>query len=498
MRKIFSFCLILVSVCLYSYGQESADARIGELINQQKWHQLRDYYESNSEKIMLPLIDNLARFFISYTSNDMPAAADAAMTLLEKHSGELGESLFSTYYLASDSFMQMGQYDKVLELTDSFRQAYTDGRFVPDDGIYAIFDYFRNYAEYCIAHGGEMLYEPSGNDESVGFTGSGAIILDGRINGDSHKLLFDTGAGANLMLRSYADKIGLKPVEGLGVTVSGLGKADAGIVFADSVSIGNMLFRNVPFYIFDADTGHEKTDSALNTLGPVIGQPFIKKMKEVRIDFRDSIFTVPAEMTRMPFSKSNLCYTLSQIFDFTVSVGGEEINLNFDTGSAKTTLDIDFYNRFKEYVESVGILDSLCLGGIGGWLATGTYCIPEFHYCLADGREFQTDSVHVSIDKSLENNHEGAYGVESCAENRMLIINVKDMFIDLIPDIDHGLQADVELEDEYVIPLSGNVSSDRKPPVTTPSSNVNSTLRSPTIETRFVNKGGAIEPQTSY
>lgn len=497
MKKLFVLFLGIICFSPFSFCQITVDERIGEIINQEDWHLLREYYEEKKDSIMSPFTDNLARFFISYSFNDMPVAAEVAMKLLEEYSTELGESIFSIYYYTTDICMQLGQYELAADLADSMEQACREGGFVPANSD-VLFDFPRNYARHCMKVGGEMLYEPSSRNESVRFTGDGSILLDGEINGTSHKLLFDTGAGANIMVREYADRFGFKGVEGLNIFVEGFGKTDAEIAFADSVRIGNMLFRNVPFYIVDADTGHEKADSALRCLGPVIGQPFLRKMKEVRIDFRDSLFTVPSSLTAMPFKRSNICYNMHRIFDFTVSVAGERIILNFDTGSAGTSMHRSFYDRFREYVESVGIRDSLRFGGVGGWIKTDTYIVPEFHYCISDGREFVADSVHVSMDKVYGFGEDGTLGVESCASNRKVIINVEDMFIDFIPDINVTLDVDIENRKDVIIPAGNNSKPDDRIPVPDNSTFNQGALRGPTIETRFVNKNGQLEPQTAF
>lgn len=496
MKKHFMSFVLGAVFALAANAQTPADIRVGELINTEKWNQLHEYYDEHKNEMQVPFLDVLARFFIAYTSNDMQTASELGINLVENYSSELGESIFSTSYLTADAFIELGMYDNAIALSESMKKACEEAGFMPDNSK-VLFDYPVRYARYCKEHGGEMLYEPTGKDETVKFTGEGQILLDGTINEGRHKLLFDTGAGVNVMISEYADSIGIKSIDGLGMTVNGLGNEQSRIAFVDSVRIGNMLFRNVPFHIVDVDTGHEKADSALKLLGPVIGQPFIKKMKEVRIDFKDSLFTVPAVPTRIPFEKSNLNYTLGKIFNFTVDVAGNEINLNFDTGGQGMDLTSSFYNRFKDYVESVGVRDSLRVAGIGGWRRMDTYCIPEFHYTMIDGREFTADSVHVSTNTEYQTGYDGLIGVDACSRNRKVIINVEDMFIDFIPDVDASLNVKIENRKRHVI-MGGNAGIDEELRSQQRPANVPSYSTGPTIETRFVNNGGHVEAKTVY
>lgn len=495
MKKHITLIFFLLTAFSFSSQAQEVDMKIAEVINSEKWSELRSYYEEHKSEIQSPVIDLTSKMFISYAYNRPQQCIDAGMKLMVEHSAELGESIFSVHYLVVKSMIQTERYEESVALANSMYEALrAAGDTVSDN--YTLVNYLRRYSEYCRKIGGEMLYIPSGRDEVLRFKGNSSILLDGTINGQETEMLFDTGAGANIIMRNYAEKLGLKPIEGLNSTVAGIGRADVDQVFVDSLTLGGMVFRNVPFMIVDADTGHEKADSMLLKLKPVIGQSFIRKFGEVQVDFCDSTFTVPAQLTSMPFDESNINYNLTGTWDFAIKVGGDYVYLNFDTGAWDLSLNCNFYKQFKDYVDAVGRVDSLRVGGVGGWYKTETRVIPDFHYFMVDGREFVADSVHVSTEKDMSEKRYGMFGVDAMSKSRKMIINVKDMFIDFIPYIDKPDLGEGKKSKDVVIRLNGkpDLGENYKEGMIQSAG----LLTGPTIENRFVNRGGHVQAETLW
>lgn len=72
------------------------------------------------------------------------------------------------------------------------------------------------------------------------------------------------------------------------------------------------------------------------------------------------------------------------------------------------------------------------------------------------------------------------------------------MFIDFIPDINAYLDVDVENSRDIIIPVGNSNKPDDVIPLPDNSNFNQGAFRGPTIETRFVNKRGQLEPQTSF
>src|SRR5690606_21657187 len=71
------------------------------------------------------------------------------------------------------------------------------------------------------------------------------------INGVKGDFIFDTGANFSVMMKSYAEKTGIKILEGTFKvnSISGI-KIDSEIGYAEKMKIGNIKFKNVLFLVF--------------------------------------------------------------------------------------------------------------------------------------------------------------------------------------------------------------------------------------------------------
>ncbi len=97
-------------------------------------------------------------------------------------------------------------------------------------------------------------------------------------------MVFDTGAGINIISSRDAKKFGIQATD-ITMDMTGVGKQTGHLAWADNIRIGNMSWQNVPFFIVDMKTGDSKTDSAGTMLPPVIGLPIMQSMGEIQFDF---------------------------------------------------------------------------------------------------------------------------------------------------------------------------------------------------------------------
>ena len=86
--------ILLFTFAQYSFAQ-SVDEQIGNAMNNQSWHQLRNLYEKEGEKIQTPFLNPLSKFFIAHFFNQPDTALFYGNVLLEKHQVEIGQSIHS-------------------------------------------------------------------------------------------------------------------------------------------------------------------------------------------------------------------------------------------------------------------------------------------------------------------------------------------------------------------------------------------------------------------
>lgn len=435
---------------------QAADERVAELMNNEDWHSLRDFCDKHGGEVASPVLDATARFLTDYFSNRMDSAVWSGADLLNNYQSELGSSLHAVTTCYAAVLDNVGQPGMAADVMGQYADALVAAGCAEGDE-YATAAYFRDYYSFCAELGGEMKFERPAEDAVVPFKGNGTIYLSGNIDGTATDLLFDTGAGVNVITEAQATRFDLRHTGIKGATVQGYGREETAIAFADSVRIGCMVFRDVPFHIVPVNTGHPKADSALVEMPPVVGIPFIRRMQEVRLDFADSTLTVPARLTPMPFEQGNVCLSTAGGLELRITSRGRLVDLTFDTGAAFATLNANYYTANRDYVDSVGIADSLRTAGVGGWRMSRTMVLPHFEYQVG-GRTFMSDSVPVEIDHADPWLAQGLFGVKECAAAGEVTINLKEMFIDFTP-----LGQAVETDGRRVAAYDTSLAATQKP-----------------------------------
>ena len=102
-----------------------------------------------------------------------------------------------------------------------------------------------------------------------------ALRLPGTLNGRRMTYMLDTGASINVISPAFADSLGLRPLAD-SVVVEGTGRSGGRMVVADSIEVGNLTLRMVPFCVVDASTGRPEYDRYLQHLRAILGRPFLE------------------------------------------------------------------------------------------------------------------------------------------------------------------------------------------------------------------------------
>lgn len=234
------------------------------------------------------------------------------------------------------------------------------------------------------------------------------ITMDGRINGEGSTLVFDTGAGFNIISSRQASDYGLRMLDTTYPMIGIGGDQQGQFAMADTLHIGGMAWANVPFLIIDLQTGNTKADSLGTLLPPVIGQPIMRCMKEIQLDFEHQMFIVPAVPTPRPFKESNLLRNDTETLHFaTTDKDGQSLYFLLDTGGYYTTLTPHWYEQHKDEVQAIGTPDSLGIAGIGGIKKTRAYRLPHKEFRIGNGTAV-LDSVIVDTGIYLH-----SYGVKT-------------------------------------------------------------------------------------
>ena len=209
---------------------------------------------------------------------------------------------------------------------------------------------------------------------------------DGRvpltINGKAREYSIDTGANFSVLMRSEAVALGLTiRLTGVEVGTSTDVNMLADLAVADSLTIGDLHFKNVVFLVV-ADRALTFPSRQIRGL---IGFPVIEAMREIHF-LSDGSMRIPSEPT-LPRIQNLALDGLDPL----IEIQWRENNLlcRLDTGANATVFYEPFYRRNRLIVERRGRLHRSRTGGVGG--------IREFEVILMPTTELTIGTKTVQI-----------------------------------------------------------------------------------------------------
>lgn len=440
--------LILLLCMLLSLAgtAQNADMRISQHMNNGDWFALQREMRSTPSDSVSPLLREMGAAMTHHYFNRPDSACMAINALISNHAQELGDNLLNMATLMGMNLARARQYAQAASLAeDILRQLTEQGVDSTQTGTYRIMArQYRAYADcgdICKPlHKIGEYHIPMIMDEKLG---QRSMNMHGHINGHESLLLFDTGAGVNVVSSRQADEYGLRLLDAT-IPVMGVGRQEGRCALADTLRIGNMAWANVPFLVLDISSRHEKADSILKNLQPVIGLPIMLSMQEVQMDFGNNEFIIPSSPTPNTFCDNNLIRTDGNSLRlFTTDRAGNRLQFHFDTGGYATSLLPSWYAQHKAEVESIGRQDSLGFGGAGGVSITRSYVMPQIEFRIGSNT-MALDSVHVNTgidlhtglpreDANKDESLSGVIGVSLIEKFSRVILNLKDMYMEAIP-----------------------------------------------------------------
>ena len=268
-RRI-SITFVALLFATISFGQvKSIDERIGEAMNGSNWAELRSLYMSDGKNLQTPFLKPLSKFFISQFYNEPDSAIKYGKEILEKYQDELNSSVPSIMYFMSEDYAILGHYDKASALLHSLNEAYRKGGQTANPVFEAYEDIYSKLSK-C----GTFSVERPNNNVSVPLlthTGNRKnpemMSVMANINGKEVKCNYDSGAGINIMTTKFAEHIKATVIQTKNIQMLGMSYVDSkGLVVVDSLKLGDLVYRNVPFFVVDMRTDNPLANKKLRNL----------------------------------------------------------------------------------------------------------------------------------------------------------------------------------------------------------------------------------------
>jgi predicted aspartyl protease len=386
---------------------QSADSLAGAYMNGSRWFKLYDLYEVDSAKIS-PFLRDFSRVMLSQFFNQPRRAISDINRLLRQHQEEMGfGNVVSMVCLMAEDYYKLNQTDSAATTLQSFIKQ-VDGKV--DSAAWAypqrLYNIFSALAPY-------KLYETDPKAsyvlpfywDQVGDDGQYLMKMKGSFNGQPETFCFDTGASYNVISQELAEQLQLKPIAH-GLPVEGTARGEGDIVVAESIKIGNMTLRHVPFVTLDMAKGNELAGKTMSDLGVIIGVKLMNRFAKYSIDMEKHTVTFFRD-TQKTNETPNLC--MPSVLSVRANKGGKTLDLKLDLGKTRTELGNNYYKEFNSEVMREGKWSVEGGAGYGGVRYHSVFKLPKLSLSI-DSNEFTLEDVSVIAMSDKENIFGKGYG----------------------------------------------------------------------------------------
>ena len=289
MKKLFLLAAVLFSIPVFS---QSADERIGTLINQSDWFGLEENYPILKDSMQVDFLKLMSEIMIDNNFNRPDKAISGIRKLLTNHQNEIGGSnVLGMTILACQIDGLRGNYASAAQNAQSIidqlkaqnaeKEAY--------EGLEQVFSFYsklssipapsitRPDCDVSVPIEIEKVKLPT-SVEPKGWRGT-TILIPVTINGKTYRFIFDTGAGTSFMSERFAKEVGVRMLNDsltINSTLPGAMNGQMGTV--ENMQIGSMIFH----YPLITVAPPNALDSVMR-VDAILGMDFINLFDELRI-----------------------------------------------------------------------------------------------------------------------------------------------------------------------------------------------------------------------
>ena len=413
MKKFILSLWICLGSFSFSYSQ-SADVKIAEAMNNSDWFALDSLYQTEPKDSISKFLEIFSRCLIGNRLNRPDVSIPAFTELFNTQSEnlDLGNLLNSSMMFAMD-LSRIGDNKtaaKMLSSTLSSIRTHLDS--VTVAGIQQYINQYEALADYSPY---KITFEKSVGTipfevVPVDPPKNNSVLMHLRntsINGVEADVTFDTGAGVNIISDALAYKYNLIPLDA-STTVGGVDIQNGSYAIAKELKIGDIIVRDVPFYVINITTNNEEADKYVDCFNIVVGSELMLQLKDLTIDFVNNKIIVPSIAPKRSQVSPNMCFSSQMNLLGKGIVKENKILMNIDTGDASYgSLGKGFFETNKEYITTHCKLDTIRNAGIGGVNISECYRVPNLSVELGNNEIKATEMVVV-----LKENMGGTFGYE--------------------------------------------------------------------------------------
>ena len=210
----------------------------------------------------------------------------------------------------------------------------------------------------------------------------GSIVTELTVNGVQEKWLLDTGANMSLVTKSFAQKLGLKPLPGFAQTGSGITGIEnpLQVALVPTLQLGGATLKNVVVMIFDDANLKINMGNQSYQINAIIGYPVFQALGAVTF-VGDKEFDAGEAAQSSAAGTRMYMKLLTPVIE--CGVDGTRLPFSFDTGASSTELSYRYYERFRGQAGAWKKVESKSAGA-GGIVSRKIYMRPRLKLVVGD------------------------------------------------------------------------------------------------------------------
>lgn len=432
-RKTIGTLLSLLMLAMATGAKaQTADMRVGELLNGGDWFALEAEYPALRDSVHTPMLRLMSEALLGHYFNRPDETVACTDSLLRNHQAELGlGNITSMLFVKAAAEAKSGNHGAAADMLNDFaaqlRAQGIEMDYTTIDQVAQHYGKFRTCPP--------MSAVRPANDAVIAMTNDSIVLkikndtvqrgtmmhVPVTVGGNEYRAIFDTGAGSTFMSAAFAKKAGVRVIAD-SLRIQGCGMVYGQVGVADSMRIGGITVRNVPVTI--------NPDTTLNRVEDIdflIGEDIMALLGEVQIFPHDGRIVVPARPTPKPASGSNM-YIDNMALIVKGGSNGKTYGFFLDTGNGNAALSYSFYKSNKTEIDMKARRTKRLTGGIGAVEERDVLILPTWNISLG-GRDIELRDVAVSLEDSRIVPHAGNIGMAAINQFNKVTVNFKDCFV---------------------------------------------------------------------
>lgn len=385
-KLLLSIAIIFATLSTFA---QSADDRVGEMMNTGQWFELREFLQNNTDSVT-PFLDDFAEAMLAHFFNKPKEAVELSSALINSGNLDLGNVLSVSQLMAVD-MGTLGQNEKAAQV---LTQVLSQTKQYLDSTTVAIFENqidrhmaLSKYTPYRVKKHTGVTSIPMKIDTLIMVESQPPIMVsyltDCRINGNSCEIRFDTGAGMNVVSSQKAKEMGLKTLNATMVAGGTRETAGIPIAIADSLNLGELTIYDVPFLVLDIRTGHDTLDVQLQRTDIVIGYEIMNALKHIKLNFEKSCLMVSDNSFIATSEKPNMMIANGNQIVVQGNVNGSPMLIDPDCGDGSFGIFFaESWPVMKTFVKDNQEPRNTLMGGSGGYDELQVYKIENVPFTI--------------------------------------------------------------------------------------------------------------------